>query len=119
RNHRRALLARVIKDRVAADKQIPVRTDGEPGRLAIVDRVDRFYDPARSDPRDRSGDAGPVSRAVDFRERDIEPLGHGLPHRLLDAVCILMATRERSKGGFDRISERASRLVVGEYGGKR
>ncbi len=84
--HRGALLAIEAEDRIAADQQIAVRTGGQPGGLAIVDREDRSDGPSGADLDDRSGDAGPVSRAVYFRKRDIEGSGDRLKCRLLGAV---------------------------------
>src|SRR5207244_11922710 len=75
--------ARRIKDGIAADQQIVLRTDGETGRAAEADEK-RLVDLARlridlHDPSDRR-----VSTYL--RDGKKELAGAGMPHRLLGAI---------------------------------
>lgn len=115
-HHRRAFLAREIKDRVAADKQIAIGTHGKPGRLAKVYRIHGFDHTGRRQPCHPSVRAGSIARAVYFRNRDIEPLGQRIPSRLLGAVGRVKAMRGiKDRLGCD--SELAGRRHI-DHGAK-
>ena len=74
--------ARRVEHHIAADQQSLPGPEGEAGRRAELDRIDRFDHAGRRDAHDSSV----RGRRADLRDGEIELAGGRIPHRLFGAV---------------------------------